>query len=376
MTTLTLPLRRGAHACLAFAALVSINACVLDDGSVSVSSDSSGTATATSSGQATSGASPSSRGSSPTPSAVPAGAGIPAPGSMSALSASGPIRLESNRTYSGLRITSSGGPCVKAEGVTNVRITASEIGPCGSGSNAEEVGVLISNSSNVRVDGNVIHGVASGVYAQASRDNIVVDRNYIYGVRGPFPRGNIVQFAEVNGRGNKIMCNVGNNTVDDRMEDNISTWQSRGTADSPIEIAYNRVTGGSSQSGTGIIVGDGSGSEYIFVHRNTIVNVNNAGIAVAGGRHIVVSDNRVYNNYARSSNGISVQAYAACDDVKIERNRTWAFDNVWGTNKVWHFNNNDYGNAASCSNLQLSGNAFGDGSLNANILNEPYPECG
>lgn len=308
---------------------------------------------------------------SPSPSPSPGGGGIPQPGSLTALTPSGPIQLQSNRTYSGLRITNPNGRCITGSGVTNVRITNSEIGPCGNGTDSEQLGIGIYDSSNVTVDRNIIHDVATGLDAVRST-GIVFSHNYVYNIRGPFPSGQAVQFENIRGANSKVVCNIINNNEQAGTEDNISMWMSFGDPSSPIQIAYNRVRGGHSRTGSGIIAGDGNNSGNIDVHDNTVVNVNNAGIGVTSGVNIRVRNNRIYNNGPYTSVGLSVRNfYDRCDNVQITNNRVWAFDRVWNsTPQEWHFLN-----TGECSNITLSGNVFGDTSLSAAIFDEPYPQC-
>ena len=86
-------------------------------------------------------------------------------------------------------------------------------------------------------------------------DNIVFTNNYLYDIQGPLPRGQIAQFAYATGAGNKVMCNISDN-ANSNMEDHISFFTSGGVAGSPAEVAYNRLSGGHSQNGSGITVGD------------------------------------------------------------------------------------------------------------------------
>jgi hypothetical protein len=306
----------------------------------------------------------------PAPSTPSQTSTVPTPGTLSGLTDSGPITLESNHTYANLRITNPSGRCVYGYNVTNVRITNSEIGPCGDGSNSDQVGIMIHTSTNVRVDHNLVHDVATGIVGVSST-GVVFDHNYVSSVRGPGPSGQAFLFDSMQGAGNKILCNIGANTDQDGTEDNLNTWKSHGTADSYIEIAFNRISGGHSKTGTGINAGDGEGS-YIDIHDNTIMNVNNAGIAISSGDHMKIRNNKIYNNGTYSSVGISVRNwYAGCSDIDVSNNRVWAFDHLWGMNSEW-----DYLNTHECTNVTESGNTFGDTSLSPAIFGESYSPCG
>jgi hypothetical protein len=317
--------------------------------------------------------------------------GIPKPGSLTNLTPSGPLVIDgqSNVTLSGLRIENPSGPCIQIKSSKNIRITGSEIGPCGDGKQPYQACVSVLQSSQVQVDHNVLHDCATGVQVvgapNAEFDDIVVRNNYIQNVRGPFPQGELVQFDTLIGRGNKILCNIGDNQVNlspmDGTEDNINTWQSHGKPDSYIEIAYNRMIGhgGHSRTGSGINAGDGAAS-FIDVHHNTVVNVNNGGIIVTGGHDILVRENRVFNDWdgggtVGSGAGLFVRTfYGDCYAVSVTGNRSWGIDYIWWNDgqgqQPAHWI--DFG---ECGPLGLANNIWGDTSLSAAIFDEPYAEC-
>lgn len=300
------------------------------------------------------------------------GGGIPLPGTLQGLVVSGPIAIDgqSGVVISGKRVTNPSGHCIVIRNASDVRVTGNEIGPCGDGSDPEQNGVMVFDSATVAVDHNVIHDVASGVFAVRAT-GMVVSNNHVSGVRGPMPRGQIVQFDSVHGAGNKVLCNIGDNKPTAGTEDSINMWKTQGTPSSYVEIAYNRLRGGHSPSGSGILVSDG-GSEYIDAHDNTVTNVNNVGIAVAGGNHTKMRNNRVYNDYAYSSVGMSVRSfYGPCSDVTITGNRTWAFDRVWNQPPAeWHFLD-----TGECTGIQYANNVWGDTALTVAIFDEPYLQC-
>jgi hypothetical protein len=285
---------------------------------------------------------------------------------------SGPIVLKSGQTITGLAITSTVGPCIQGNGVSNVRITNSKIGPCGPGVNG--VGVGIEQSNNIRVDHNYFDDVASALYVASTTDGgVQFDHNRAERVRGPSPRGQMVQFNNVQGAGNKIFCNISDQTVPgylDGPEDHISIFESGGLASSPIEIAYNRLRGGGpSTSGSGIMTGD-YGSAYVYVHHNTMVETANVGFAIAGGHNITLDNNRAFspqNAYSNVGAVIWAQAGQACTDNTITNNRT-AWTSKSGEPKPFW----DGGN---CQNTTMSNNVWGDKTLDASIFDQAYTEC-
>lgn len=285
---------------------------------------------------------------------------------------SGPITLTSGQTLSGLHVTSTDGPCIQGSGVQNVRITNCKIGPCGPG--AEGVGVSLYGSHDVRIDHNAFDDVASALYAQTDANgNLVFDHNRVTRVRGPMPRGQMVQLDDIHGPGHRIVCNVSDQTVPGYLagpEDHVSVYKSGGTAASRIEIAYNRLRGGGpSTSGSGIMTGD-SGSEYLYVHHNTLVETANVGFAIAGGSHITFEQNRAFspkNPYSNVGAYVWAQAGATCQDNALIDNRTLWTNKDGAQNPFW-----DGGN---CQNTTQSGNVWGDTTLGAAIFDEPYAEC-
>lgn len=132
----------------------------------------------------------------------------------------------------------------------------------------------------------------------------------------------IVQFLQLDGvvglEHGKIAWNhVTNEPGRSRVEDNISLYESSGTAEHPILIHDNCIVGAYtidptrtddrrdgwiedwSYSGGGIMLGDGPGksietaSGYLRATRNVVVSTSNYGIAVASGHDTEVADNQV-----------------------------------------------------------------------------------
>ncbi|HEY4082758.1 MAG TPA: hypothetical protein VGM81_18895 [Burkholderiaceae bacterium] len=246
----------------------------------------------------------------------PSSAGIPTPDNIAGKDLVGPITAMNNQVIHNKHITSKNGPCVIIpSGVTDVTIRDSEIGPCGTTSNAlGDTGVSIIDggykTSRITVQRNVIHDMSIGVAVFKALHPLVIDRNYVYNIRKTGYEASGVQFNEVRGGSGttKITCNVSDAAYTPpvfvgaaRVEDHINMYETMGvSADSPIEIAYNRIRGmrsGSGPTGAGINVGDGptthvtDDSGYFYVHDNTVVLANNVAIAVSGGH-----DTRIENN--------------------------------------------------------------------------------
>lgn len=129
---------------------------------------------------------------------------------------------------------------------------------------SKQPAVVVDGCEDVIVQGCRIERVASGVYAHASKDVQVIG-NYVENVIGPMPRGQMVQFDKVTGKQNVIRGNHAINFHGASVpEDMISIFESSGSADSPLLIEENYLSGdpargsdGKSKSGSGIMLGDG-----------------------------------------------------------------------------------------------------------------------
>lgn len=257
--------------------------------------------------------------------------------------------------------------------MSNVHIYNNKIGPCGPGETG--LGVVVENNSHdIKVDHNSFDDVASGFYAVTSTNNLVFDHNRATRIRGPFPRGQMVQFNEVNGSGNQITCNVSDGTTPgykDGTEDQINMWMSSGTAASPISIKYNKIRGGGpSNSGGGIVLGDGGGS-YITVDTNVLVNPGQYGVAIAGGHDNKMLNNKIYSSsFAWTNIGSFVwnQYAPAAYNGEVSGNRVNWLNSSGAANNWW-----DGGNSGT---INMSNNVFGDSSIGPNIWNDTFPQCG
>ena len=203
---------------------------------------------------------------------------------------SAPISLNgiSNRTISNLEIQNPNGDCIRLINCSNITIQNCKLGA----SSGE--GVAIYNSKNITVTNCSMESVRTGVLAVESKD-IKVTYNDVKNVKGPFPRGQMVQFDDVNGSGNSISFNAFENLPgQSNPEDAISLFKSHGTPSDPIKVVGNWIRGGGpSISGGGIITGDYGGS-YILVENNILVDPGQYGIAITSGHHITIKNNKIY----------------------------------------------------------------------------------
>lgn len=316
---------------------------------------------------------------SPTPtssaSSVSGGAGP----SVTSFTNSGPITARTGQVIERVRVTSSSGSCITIPtGVTNVTIRDSEIGPCGQPGDTSAKGIDIqSGASNITVQRNYIHDMATALYAAGARHPIIFDRNRVTNIRGPFPRGQMVQFNGVKSgtSGSKVTCNVSDvqGATYSNVEDHINMYDSGGLSNDRTEIAYNRLRGGSptSNSGTAIMVGDGASGGNAWVHHNTIVNVRNVGIGVAGGTNIDVESNRIYMDRAATYTNVGLYVWSqgggSCSGHSVTGNRAWVNSSNGAQNPWW--------NGGNCGAVELVSNVWGDTSLSSSMFNEVPSQC-
>lgn len=308
----------------------------------------------------------------------------PKPTDLTGLPKSGRIDAKTGQLIEGLEISNPAGPCIVVpQGATNVTIRRSRIGPCGP-AGMSDYGVFIQEgASKITISGNVIHDTGSGIKAVKAISPLIIDRNVFYNIRGPLYNGQAVQLARIRpGDGQtKITCNVSDARYGDgpkSYEDHISLYDDHGSRDAPIEVAYNRVRGGTSKSGGGITVGDKGGS-WIHVHDNIVVKVANSGIGVAGGHNILVENNRVDNRgddlSSQTHVAYFVRALSECRDITLRGNR--------GTARLWNWKEErgelipGYRREGRqrCANVVDDDNQFGDTSLSEQMFDEQPTEC-
>ncbi|MCJ8208943.1 PA14 domain-containing protein [Mucilaginibacter sp. RS28] len=271
----------------------------------------------------------------------------------SAYTAAGVISYENvhDITISGKAIAGGNVPCISLKNCYNVHITNCKL------YNSSEVGIYLLNCKNITVDYSYFTNVSTGVYVDHSTEGgIVVNNNQFLNMKGPFPRGQFVQFNNVNGPNSSVSYNKGENVLGQSYpEDAISIYQSNGTTSSPIKVAGNWIRGGGpSQSGGGIMLGDMGGSNAI-ASDNILVNPGQYGMAIAGGNNNQILNNKIYGKQQSFTNvGIyvnSISGYNATNSTvkgnKVRfynatnyQNNVWLSSNAqkpagWDTDNVW-----------------------------------------
>jgi hypothetical protein len=235
--------------------------------------------------------------------------------------------------------------------------------------------VHLDGCEDVLVQGCRIERVASGLYAHQST-GVQFIGNYVENVIGPMPRGQMVQFDKVTGKQNVIRNNHAMNLLDrSRPEDMISIYESSGTAESPILIEENFLSGdpkagseGKSKSGSGIMLGDGKGGQYIVCRKNVLLAPGQVGIGVAGGGTITVSDNIIIGSKTDVSNvGLYVwnQSKQEGGEVVVRGNKVHWMNAQGAPNPYW--------NGGGFSKVTVDENAFQDDKLLEAKLESPLP---
>lgn len=193
-------------------------------------------------------------------------------------------------TISGLAIQGGSVPAIELDNCYNIHITGNKL------YNSSDVGIHLYHCNKISIDNNYFTNVSTGVYVQGTvGGGIAIYNNQFLNMLGPLPRGQFVQFNNVNGPNCLISGNVCENILgQSHPEDAISLYMSNGTAASPIAVRCNRIRGGGpSETGGGIILGDAGGSNQL-VEGNMLVNPGQYGIGVAGGTNMQILNNKIY----------------------------------------------------------------------------------
>lgn len=235
--------------------------------------------------------------------------GCPDPVAFAALPALvGPVTLTSGQSLVGRRITrNGGGPAVTING-TGCSVVGCEIVNSPTGAISDYGIQILEGSKDTIIESNWIHSVSCAVYGYRAT-NTVMQYNLVTSVRGPFPRGQMAQFEE---------CNVGevHANVSDGFypgiavsyEDHINLHKT-----SDFRLTQNRLRGGTSASGSGMMMGDYGGDRNLSAN-NVVILTPNVGIGCVGGQDNVISDNRVNcrgaNAASKTSGSIIVMTQA------------------------------------------------------------------
>lgn len=202
--------------------------------------------------------------------------------------------------------------------------------------------IHLERCNNVTIRANDFARVAQAITVIDST-NVRIEWNRYEDIVGPHDRdgkhrANFVQLVEVTGGTISNNKGRGGDT-----EDIISMFRSGGTAEAPFVIEANHFEGTdwTSGSGSGIALGD-QGSAYSIARGNTLLNVGQVGIFIAGGIGHKILDNVVYGEERAKSNvGIYVwnQASGDCANHEVRGNQV-AWRNEGGDrNARWNGEN-------------------------------------
>jgi polygalacturonase len=208
--------------------------------------------------------------------------------------------------------------------------------------------IAINKGSNITIRNCLFANNRTGVYAEEATGNIKVINNQFVNPKGPYPRGQYVQFNACTGSGNSIEGNKGECFIGESFpEDLVNLFSSQGTTESPITVRNNFFRGGGpSKSGGGIMAGDYQGGN-ILVENNRLLEPGQYGIAVAGGNNIAVKNNAVVGTQRRWTNiGFYVwsQSEGDCTNITFSGNRSNYISAEGKRNDWW-----DAGNCKPCN---------------------------
>jgi parallel beta-helix repeat protein len=261
------------------------------------------------------------------------------------------------QTISGLDIENAPGNSIELTNCSNITIQNCRI------ANSKGIGIKLYGCSNITITNCSMESVSSGVNA-CTCTGIKFEYNEVKNVLGPMPRGQMIQFDTVSGGGNSISYNIGENIQGQSApEDEISLYKSNGLPNDPIVIAGNWIRGGGpSNSGGGIMTGDGGGS-YVLVKDNILVNPGQYGIAISSGNNITVMNNKVFSAQLAFSN-VGIYAFnqypSSCSSNTISNN---SINFTYKTGII----NNTYTDG-TCGTLTGWATNIYDKNLNASVL--------
>ncbi|MEM8872923.1 MAG: PA14 domain-containing protein [Planctomycetota bacterium] len=269
-----------------------------------------------------------------------------------------PVRIERSTITSHSHLIATGNPFSNADFTADVDLevrdnTGVGLNPNVRGQTAGRF-VYATNAARLNIEQNTLIST-SGIWA-ASSDNMEfrVVANDVLNIDGRvsdgnggydgFERRSFVQLDKVVAPGAEIAWNrVTNLPGESRVEDNINLFRSGGTAGDPIRIHRNLIDGawpieGEEFFGGGILVGDNPDvgghsrdAAHAEVFRNVVLNTTNHGIAIAGGAHHRVYDNRVFSD-GRTPDGTKV---LQDNDVGVYVWNSYG-DDTWADNAAWN----------------------------------------
>jgi hypothetical protein len=233
----------------------------------------------------------------------------------------------------------------------------------GSGTGELNGAIRLNDVSDITVSHSYFTRVSSAILPSYCEGPILIDWN-----TGINIGRNFVQLGKCSGENIRIEYNTMERKGDylrpgaRDVEDWISIYRSSGTANSPIQVRYNRARGhGQSKYGSFIMLGD-AGGKHQLAYGNVGVTPGQVGIGIAGGENIKVDSNILYSDEWRDSN---IALYSAdysepepCNNHIITNNRSLWYNRTGVQNNLW--------SDQDCNPI-LENNTYPDYSLNHSI---------
>lgn len=292
---------------------------------------------------------------------------------------SGQVVAKSGETITGLRISNPSGPCIVLHHVSRVTVIGNQIGPCGKDP-SYQLGIFIYQSHDLQIINNHFHDISSAVYALENEfGKLLFEGNHATKIKGPFPRGQLIQLDKYSGPEIILRCNISDQAVGGYLnsdgrggpEDHINIYKSSGTAISPIMITDNKIRGGGSLSGGGILAVDGGQGGNVVIKNNILVDPGQYGIAIPSGNNIEITGNQIFGNQNTWTNvGIYVwnqYKKTVCSDNKINNNQVNYINKKGMPNPYW-----DSGN---CGEVNTSNNSLKNLAISKKIWEFEFYQC-
>jgi hypothetical protein len=244
-----------------------------------------------------------------------------------------------------------GGHGVKVTNAQRIKIVNSQITPRRTKTTLEtEHGVFIVSSTDVLIQGNVLRDFESGVeVAQSTTSHSIrVVGNYSENPKGPFPRGQHVQFYPCNKAGpiekrcevtdNYFYAEEADHSGGAGQEDAINT----GSQSKHVYYARNYVEGGGAASGCGLLV-EGAGTDYALLEDNVLISTAGCGVNIANSAFAIVRRNKLLGPF-ETTNSASAQlgignwfktGDTGCHDNEVYENTvanklsTGSYNDIW-----------------------------------------------
>jgi len=210
----------------------------------------------------------------------------------------------------------------------------------GAGTNNAHVAVELHGCSDMLIRACDFISVAEAVYLYDCED-ITIEWARFDGILGPNRRDgdNKGNFVQANGCSRIIVRQ--NKGKGGDTEDVISVFAS---SDCVIEDNAIDLSGWLSDSGSGIALGDGSGSRNI-ARRNKLLNPGQVGIFIAGGQGSTIEDNVIYSDGKQAGGSGDVGVYvwdqynSACQGHTVQRNKVDWKKNSGAKSGFWNGGN-------------------------------------